>query len=565
MKYLVSTLLMVGLTSLGSIHAAAEPAPAPDTTFLLSAEGLLQGQSSNLGPVVNQILDEYYRLGDCPLLGSYDYCDELRFGLGVFPPDTCAEGLSILVDPDEDHGEFVEDRMQLIHTEAGSSYCNDAQYRPFDTALDEQHRYTFPTRSSPTEAELDQYWERPRLSLMMIADFPQKQNGQPDDRVIKSINQACENLAGGTNADLPSMPTWVMALRRASDAAAQYGQLLAAAGGTGVCCYGAGCDPVADEIDVCDHVNDGRSEMKIRTDLASGRYNCGSTSSLFSTGVMAFNDSESKYGTKPEIGCLLAGEGRGRNCSSNGRVDLDLLGIFSCIRQLPRGVAPGDVEVTFCPPAEDDDEDGDGCEVLTEENGGITFIDERKTLFIVNDRDKCEILAGGGDVEITYCKFEGQYCLVDGNVGRCAPGQYQCINNVDVCVPLFDPMPEICNGLDDDCDGEIDNFRESWEDTFPNMSLPTDHEGLNCDLKSVCVCPDGNTDNHFGTTYDQYLDAWSGVCGCGEGLSAPEPMTPAPTQSVDEPQAGCSSSDASASALPGLLILLGLMFKRRRL
>lgn len=561
MKGLIRIITIACFTVFGMGSASAELAPAPDATFLLSAEGLIQGQSSNLGPVVNQILDEYYRLGDCPLFGSYDYCDDLRFGMGVFPPRNCAEGVNIMVDPDEDHGYWVERRMQRIHTEDGITYCGDPQYRPFDTALDEQHRYTFPTRNSPTDDELDAYWERPRLSLMIIGDYPQKQNGQPDDRVKKSLNQACFNLNGGATGELPSMPTWVMALRRASDSAAEYGNLLAAAGGTGVCCYGRGCDPATDAINICEHVNDGRSEMKIRNDLSNGFYNCDTTGSLFSTGMLAFDDSNPRWGTKPEIGCLLAGEGRGRNCRTNGRKNLDLLGIFSCIRQLPRGVLPEDATITFCPPGGDDDD----CEELTEDNGGISFIDERRTLFIVNDRNKCDILAGGGDIDISVCKLEGQYCIVDGNAGRCAPGQYQCIDNEDVCVPLFDPMPEICNGLDDDCDGEVDNFRESWENTFPDRSLPDEFNGLNCELKDVCVCPEGNTDNHFGTTYDQYLTAWSNVCNCGEGLSAPAPMTPAPESSSVEPQAGCSSSQASGSALPALLILLGMMLRRRKL
>lgn len=47
-------------------------------------------------------------------------------------------------------------------------------------------------------------------------------------------------------------------------------------------------------------------------------------------------------------------------------------------------------------------------------------------------------------------------------LNRCKMGELECIDNEPVCVPKFNPMPEVCNGLDNDCDGVVGNISESW-------------------------------------------------------------------------------------------------------
>src|SRR5262249_55905000 len=39
----------------------------------------------------------------------------------------------------------------------------------------------------------------------------------------------------------------------------------------------------------------------------------------------------------------------------------------------------------------------------------------------------------------------------------CKKGQTQCVNGMTICVGWVGPGKEVCNGLDDDCDGVIDN------------------------------------------------------------------------------------------------------------
>lgn len=48
-----------------------------------------------------------------------------------------------------------------------------------------------------------------------------------------------------------------------------------------------------------------------------------------------------------------------------------------------------------------------------------------------------------------------RFCDTD-KLGVCANGQTQCANSQLVCVPLQSPGREVCNGLDDDCDGLVD-------------------------------------------------------------------------------------------------------------
>ena len=53
----------------------------------------------------------------------------------------------------------------------------------------------------------------------------------------------------------------------------------------------------------------------------------------------------------------------------------------------------------------------------------------------------------------------GAACASDG-LGNCAPGLIHCINGGLVCDPINDPRAELCNGADDDCDGAVDDAAE---------------------------------------------------------------------------------------------------------
>lgn len=76
-----------------------------------------------------------------------------------------------------------------------------------------------------------------------------------------------------------------------------------------------------------------------------------------------------------------------------------------------------------------------------------------------------EDLLSGGDndfsdlvlrVEGITCSGGGEACDT-GQSGVCGPGLTQCENGEIVCLPRQAPSDEACNGLDDDCDGVVDD------------------------------------------------------------------------------------------------------------
>lgn len=161
----------------------------------------------------------------------------------------------------------------------------------------------------------------------------------------------------------------------------------------------------------------------------------------------------------------------------------------------------------------------------------------------------------------------GGTCTVAGSVGRCAPGFRACSGSSEVCLPQFEPMPELCNGLDDDCDGTKDNITQSWSTIGTMYTLPSADRPKACDIKNSCVCASGAADNHAGDDFTSFLAEWSNVCVCGEGLEAPEAdFTAADEAAVEaeggDPQASCSAVDGGLAPL-GLLAFFGLVRRRR--
>lgn len=66
-----------------------------------------------------------------------------------------------------------------------------------------------------------------------------------------------------------------------------------------------------------------------------------------------------------------------------------------------------------------------------------------------------------------------------GEQGVCADGVLVCTDGALVCVPSAEPEAELCNGIDDDCDGNVDNGDPEG--------------GAECDTMQQGVCADGLT------------------------------------------------------------------------
>ena len=82
-------------------------------------------------------------------------------------------------------------------------------------------------------------------------------------------------------------------------------------------------------------------------------------------------------------------------------------------------------------------------------------------------------------------------CTVPGEKGRCAQGVVKCVEGGKIkCVQQHRKMPEICNGLDDNCDGEVDNINESWSsgNWSSIKAKSTTARAATCSKRSSCTC-----------------------------------------------------------------------------
>ena len=113
-------------------------------------------------------------------------------------------------------------------------------------------------------------------------------------------------------------------------------------------------------------------------------------------------------------------------------------------------------------------------------------------------------------VEGAECSGGGDECqTTDGAKGPCALGTTACKGGALTCVPHTTAQAEACNGLDDDCDGEIDDGAPCPEDEtcYRGRCQPSCKKGefpcgleQRCDdasglcLETACIgkdCPDG--------------------------------------------------------------------------
>ncbi len=91
--------------------------------------------------------------------------------------------------------------------------------------------------------------------------------------------------------------------------------------------------------------------------------------------------------------------------------------------------------------------------------------------------DTCDGKIDEGDPE------SGGDCDVPSKLGECKKGTLHCQGGALKCIGTYTPKAEICNGLDDDCDGTPDNG------TFDPTIKPT--PGDSCDTGKKGICKPG--------------------------------------------------------------------------
>ncbi|TVQ98854.1 MAG: fibronectin type III domain-containing protein [Deltaproteobacteria bacterium] len=78
----------------------------------------------------------------------------------------------------------------------------------------------------------------------------------------------------------------------------------------------------------------------------------------------------------------------------------------------------------------------------------------------------------------------GDMCVIDGYLGVCAEGVLVCGDTTMECEQVNFGSPERCNGLDDDCDGDVDNNARVSEVTILQLYDGTVPRPSTCDMTS---------------------------------------------------------------------------------
>ncbi len=502
--------------------------------------------------VIGEVTTDLERPGPCPTPNDAS-CDPVRWGLGFFSSsarlelepaeDTSAEIRRIL-------GDTVPSGETQTHTGA-NLLVSSVRLRDGD---------------------------RPQVGVIVT-------DGAPD--LANTARQAVRHICTARTRASGPVTTYTVGFGPGSNQAVN--GFMAAAGGTGQCCEGAAypCG-AAEEVDPCDMSATELANAILDTGAddstyINSRYSCGG--SLEASNGRAFK--AALLDITEEAACTFDLDIPADYPEPSASTDPDATWVEM------GHVLYGDVRLPFCAPGDTDCGLAGTLQALgipTSEASGYAsegwyFADTARTKVRLSSRLCGEVQSRRVEKVRTQvacvCRLTGEACTVtiDGFTNeqlqnmRCGAGVYECVQGVDVCTSLYGPMPEICNGIDDDCNGNTDDMSDSWDrPEFQSAAydLPADRAGIDCQQLDVCVCPAGTSDQVSGTDAASFFDSWSGACTCGEGLAdGPMSTMDQPTTELDDGfaednQAACSAAGTRGAGGSLLLLLVGAAMMRRR-
>jgi len=577
---LQSAILAIALTSLLPATATAYSftcspetdhtiaTAAPNVYIMLDKSGSMNNPSTVAGltrlEAANLAVDEVTRdrntVGPCAMPGV-PTCDEVRFGLGTF---SAGASTQLPVKEDSNVVSSYEIFGQLPSSGSGWTDVGAAAEN-----IRDEGSLAVPGGTN--------------IGILISDGGPSRScsNSGAIDTSIEAVNALCDAKLRTNN------PVLTFSVGFGTDSSADTNALFAAAGGTGSCCQASDC--ADNPIDVCALTN---TELSAYLEGYNGGFPCPLArlkGDFACTGSIEATDPADLKTALKDITAtaqctfpldIPPGYPGGTALEDTDATKVRIEHTFTTpgLIELPNAGEPGDFDSDL----DDDFETGFGVAETTAdpyEDEGWYFSDVSRrfvtlTPRLCNDIQTSDITSVRTQVSCA-CTNSGPCTITGGGWTptqlanmRCAQGTWQCVGGVDTCVPNGSDQPEICNGLDDDCDGIVDNIQDSWEKpAYSSITLPADHLGVDCNRLNSCSCPLGMKDDHAGTDFDTYLDNWDPVCQCGGGLAAPEDASGPPEVHLDD-DAACATGDFGDAAPFGLAFLIfagGVVIRRRRL
>src|SRR5207248_8361556 len=113
-----------------------------------------------------------------------------------------------------------------------------------------------------------------------------------------------------------------------------------------------------------------------------------------------------------------------------------------------------------------------------------------------------------------------------GCKGNCMPGTLACNMGVKSCGGGQGPMPETCDGTDEDCNGKIDDpFTAGYSGTTPLYNSDVNNCGK---CKTVCGLPNAVNGCHTDVTLDATSKGVCFVVQCDSSATAGFAYVPVP-------------------------------------